>query len=71
VNFTDAQAAKKFAERIGTTTAHEALERPVRVDDKVVEVSFNEVSDAELQQLKTGRWSSCTRTQTLGALPEL
>jgi oligopeptide/dipeptide ABC transporter ATP-binding protein len=71
VNFTDAQAAKKFAERIGTTTAHEALERPVRVDDKVVEVSFNEVSDAELQQLKNGRWSSCTRTQNLGALPEL
>lgn len=71
VTFSEPQAAKTFAERIGTTTAHEALERPVRVDDKVVEVSFNEVTDAELQQLNTGRWSSCTRTQNLGALPEI
>lgn len=71
VNFTEAQAAKTFAKRIGSLTAHEALERPVRVDDKVVDVSFNEVSDAELQQLKDGRWTSCTRTQNLGALPKI
>jgi oligopeptide/dipeptide ABC transporter ATP-binding protein len=71
VNFTETQSAKKFADRIGKLTAHEALERPVRVDDKVVEVSFNEVSDAELQQLKDGRWTSCTRTQNLGALPKI
>lgn len=70
VNFTETQAAKTFADRIGTLTAHEALERPVRVDDKVVEVSFAEVPDAELQQLADGRWTSCTRTQNLGALPK-
>jgi oligopeptide/dipeptide ABC transporter ATP-binding protein len=71
VNFTESEAAKAFANRIGTLAAHEALERPVRLDDKVVEVSFNEISDAELQQLKDGRWTSCTRTQNLGALPKL
>jgi hypothetical protein len=71
VNFTESEAAKAFANRIGTLAAHEALERPVRLDEKSVEVSFNEVSDAELQQLQDGRWTSCTRTQNLGALPEL
>jgi peptide/nickel transport system ATP-binding protein len=71
VNFTESEAAKSFANRIGTLAAHEALERPVRLDEKSVEVSFNEVSDAELQQLQDGRWTSCTRTQNLGALPKL
>lgn len=71
VNFTETQSAKIFADRIGKLAAHEALERPVRVDDKVVEVSFTEVSDAELQQLTDGRWTSCTRTQNLGALPKI
>jgi peptide/nickel transport system ATP-binding protein len=71
VSFNEPQAAKTFADRIGTLTAHEALERPVHRDDKVVEVSFNEVQEAELQQLQDGRWSSCTRTQNLGALPKL
>jgi oligopeptide/dipeptide ABC transporter ATP-binding protein len=71
VTFSEADAAKSFAKRIGTLAAHEALERPVRLDEKTVEVSFNEVSDAELQQLRDGRWTSCTRTQNLGALPEI
>jgi peptide/nickel transport system ATP-binding protein len=71
VTFTESQAATSFASRIGTLAAHEALERPVRLDEKSVEVSFNEVSNAELQQLQDGRWTSCTRTQNLGALPEL
>lgn len=71
VTFGEPEAAKSFAKRIGTLAAHEALERPVRLDDKVVEVSFNEISDAELQQLQDGRWTSCTRTQNLGALPKL
>jgi peptide/nickel transport system ATP-binding protein len=71
VTFTESQAATSFAKRIGTFAAHEALERPVRLDEKSVEVSFNEVSNAELQQLQDGRWTSCTRTQNLGALPEL
>jgi oligopeptide/dipeptide ABC transporter ATP-binding protein len=71
VSFSEPETAKKFAERIGTLTAHEALEKPIHLDDKLVEVSFTEVSEAELQQLKDGRWSSCTRTQNLGALPEL
>jgi peptide/nickel transport system ATP-binding protein len=71
VNFTESEAAKSFANRIGTLAAHEALERPVRLDEKSVEVSFNEASDAELQQLQDGRWTSCTRTQNLGALPKL
>jgi len=70
VNFTESEAAKSFANRIGTLAAHEALERPVRLDDKSVEVSFTEVSDAELHQLHDGRWTSCTRTQNLGALPK-
>ena len=71
VTFTESQAATSFASRIGTLAAHEALERPVRLDEKSVEVSFNGVSNAELQQLQDGRWTSCTRTQNLGALPEL
>jgi oligopeptide/dipeptide ABC transporter ATP-binding protein len=71
VTFNEPEAAKSFAQRIGTLAAHEALERPVRLDEKSVEVSFNEVSDAELQQLQDGRWTSCTRAQNLGALPEL
>jgi oligopeptide/dipeptide ABC transporter ATP-binding protein len=71
VTFSEAQDAKSFANRIGTLVAHEALERPVSLNGDSVEVSFNEVSDAELQQLKDGRWTSCTRTQDLGALPEL
>ena len=71
VTFTESEAATSFAHRIGTLAAHEALERPVRLDDKSVEVSFTEVSDAELQQLQDGRWTSCTRTQNLGALPQL
>ena len=71
VSFSEPEQAKKFAERIGSLAAHEALEQPIRLDDKLVEVSFNEVSEAQLQQLKDGRWSSCTRTQNLGVLPEL
>lgn len=71
VTFGEPEAAKSFATRIGTLAAHEALERPVRLDGKTVEVSFNEVSDAELQQLQDGRWTSCTRTQNLGALPQI
>jgi oligopeptide/dipeptide ABC transporter ATP-binding protein len=71
VSFSEPEQAKKFAERIGSLAAHEALEQPIHLDDKLVEVSFNEVSEAQLQQLKDGRWSSCTRTQNLGALPEL
>jgi len=71
VSFSEPEQAKKFAKRIGSLAAHEALEQPIRLDDKLVEVSFNEVSEAQLQQLKDGRWSSCTRTQNLGALPEL
>ena len=71
VSFSEPEQAKKFAERIGSLAAHEALEQPIRLDDKLVEVSFNEVSEAQLQQLKDGRWSSCTRTLNLGVLHEL
>jgi len=52
-------------------SAHDALDTPVAVEGASVDMSFVEVSDAELEQMQEGRWSSCTRTQQLGALPEL
>jgi oligopeptide/dipeptide ABC transporter ATP-binding protein len=71
VTFDEPQAANSFAHRIGTLTASEALARPVEVTEATVNVNFNEVTDAELQQLSEGRWSSCVRTQAEGTLPQL
>ena len=71
IEFDQADSATQFATRVGQLSAHDALDRPVAVEGASVDMSFVEVSDAELEQMQEGRWSSCTRTQQLGALPEL
>lgn len=70
VNFTQPDAAASFAKRVGEINAADALDGPVQVSGSSVEVSFNEVNDAELQQIREGRWSSCVRTQATGSIPE-
>jgi oligopeptide/dipeptide ABC transporter ATP-binding protein len=71
IEFDQAESATQFAARVGQLSAHDALDKPVAIEGASVEMSFVEVSDAELAQMDEGRWSSCTRTQQLGALPEL
>jgi len=69
VKFRDAEAAKSFATQVKSSVANLALDRPPELKGESVKLSFNEVPDASIQQIQDGRWTSCTRTQELGALP--
>ncbi|GAA1691460.1 hypothetical protein GCM10009792_09310 [Microcella alkalica] len=71
VTFDTEVSARAFADRLQASRAHDAVDRPLEIADATVSVSFREVPDATLQQLREGRLTSCTRTQNLGALPPI
>jgi oligopeptide/dipeptide ABC transporter ATP-binding protein len=71
INFENEGDARGFLSHLNDSVINEAMHRPAEVTGASVKVSFNEVSDASLEQIQDGRWSSCIRTQESGALPEL
>ncbi|MDP5025591.1 MAG: ABC transporter ATP-binding protein [Aquiluna sp.] len=71
INFETEGDARGFLSQLNNSVINEAMHRPPEVRGASVKVSFNEVSDASLEQIQDGRWSSCIRTQELGALPDL
>jgi hypothetical protein len=71
INFENEGDARGFLSHLNDSVINEAMHRPPEVRGASVKVSFNEVSDASLEQIQDGRWSSCIRTQESGALPEL
>lgn len=71
IEFENANSAKDFEAEVSKTLAHEALKFPASAEGDKVKLSFNQVDDAEIRQVHSGRWSSCLRTQELGELPQL
>lgn len=71
VRFESVAAAQSFASELTGLVANSALRSPASIEGETVRLDFKEVSDATLQQVESGRWSSCIRTQELGELPKL
>ncbi len=69
VMFESDDAAGEFANTAGQFGALVASDQALSVDGKSVTLRFPEVSDAALLPMSPGRWTSCTRTQTMGKLP--
>jgi len=70
VKFAESQSANDFSSLVKSSVASLALAAPPEVQGDSVGLRFNEVPDASLQEIMPGRWTSCTRTQELGSLPE-
>ncbi len=71
VAFDDESSANDFARRIATLRANDAVDAPPMVSGSTVLLRFREVADATLEPIGEGRLTSCTRTQSLGALPSI
>jgi hypothetical protein len=71
INFENEGDAQGFVSQLNGSVINESMHRPPEVRGASVKVSFNEVSDASLEQIQDGRWSSCIRTQERGTLPDL